>query len=90
MCGGETVIENCPKISDTYASSRILTHLGLQCIIEKNVMTVRNNGNKTVEIPDDLMREMRSSIIYMGALFRGLRRMQDVFFPAAASLAQDR
>lgn len=68
MCGGETVIENCPKISDTYASSRILTHLGLQCIIEKNVMTVRNNGNKTVEIPDDLMREMRSSIIYMGAL----------------------
>lgn len=31
-------------------------------------MTVRNNGNKTVEIPDDLMREMRSSIIYMGAL----------------------
>ena len=68
MCGGETVIENCPKISDTYASSRILTHLGLQCIIEKNVMTVRNNGNKTVEIPDDLMRDMRSSIIYMGAL----------------------
>ena len=68
MCGGETVIENCPKISDTYASSRILTHLGLQCIIEKNVMTVRNNGNKTVEIPDDLMREMRSSITYMGAL----------------------
>ena len=68
MCGGETVIENCPKISDTYASSRILTHLGLQCIIERNVMTVRNNGNKTVEIPDDLMREMRSSIIYMGAL----------------------
>lgn len=68
MCGGETVIENCPKISDTYASSRILTHLGLQCIIEKNVMTVRNNGNKTVEIPDDLMREMRSSIIYMGTL----------------------
>ena len=68
MCGGETVIENCPKISDTYASSRILTHLGLQCIIEKNVMTVRNNGNKTVESPDDLMREMRSSIIYMGAL----------------------
>ena len=68
MCGGETVIENCPKISDTYASSRILTHLGLQCIIEKNVMTVRNNGKKTVEIPDDLMREMRSSIIYMGAL----------------------
>lgn len=68
MCGGETVIENCPKISDTYASSRILIHLGLQCIIEKNVMTVRNNGNKTVEIPDDLMREMRSSIIYMGAL----------------------
>lgn len=68
MCGGETVIENCPKITDTYASSRILTHLGFQCVMDENVMTVKNNGNKTVEIPDELMREMRSSIIYMGAL----------------------
>lgn len=68
MCGGETVIENCPKITDTYASSRILTHLGYQCVMDENVMTVKNNGNKTVEIPDELMREMRSSIIYMGAL----------------------
>ncbi len=68
MCSGETVIENCPKITDTYASSRILTHLGFNCTFENNVMTIKNNGHKTNEIPDELMREMRSSIIYMGAL----------------------
>lgn len=68
MCSGETVIENCPKITDTYASSRIMTHLGFKCNFENNVMTIRNDGHKTNEIPDELMREMRSSIIYMGAL----------------------
>lgn len=68
MCSGETVIENCPEITDTYASSRIMTHLGFNCISEKNVMTIKNNGLQTNEIPDELMREMRSSIIFMGAL----------------------
>lgn len=68
MCGGETVIENCPEITDTYASLRIMTRLGLGCVFEKNVLTVKNSGLKTCEIPDELMREMRSSIIYMGAL----------------------
>ena len=68
MCGGETVIENCPHITDTYASSRIVNHLGLGCRFENNVMTVRNTGSVSTEIPDELMREMRSSIVYMGAL----------------------
>lgn len=68
MCGGETVIENCPEITDTYASSRIMTHLGIKCTFENNVMTIKNTGLTTNEIPDELMREMRSSIIYMGAL----------------------
>lgn len=68
MCSGETVIENCPKITDTYASSRIMTHLGFNCVFENNTMTIKSNNHKTNEIPDELMREMRSSIIYMGAL----------------------
>lgn len=68
MCCGETVIENCPKITDTYASLRIMTHLGFNCVFEKNTLTVKNNGLKTSDIPDELMREMRSSIIFLGAL----------------------
>lgn len=68
MCSGETVIENCPEITDTYSSTRIMTHLGFNCVFENNTMTIRSSGQRISEIPDELMREMRSSIIYMGAL----------------------
>lgn len=68
MCSGETVIENCPEITDTYSSSRIMTKLGFNCVFENNTMTIKSSGQRISEIPDELMREMRSSIIYMGAL----------------------
>ncbi|MGN1481439.1 UDP-N-acetylglucosamine 1-carboxyvinyltransferase [Porcipelethomonas sp.] len=68
MCQGETVLKNCPALSDTYASCRILTHLGCECRFSGNTLTVKPDGLNSYEIPDDLMHEMRSSIIYMGAL----------------------
>lgn len=68
MCSGETVIENCPEITDTYSSSRIMTYLGFNCVFENNTMRIKSSGQRISEIPDELMREMRSSIIYMGAL----------------------
>ncbi|MBS1324580.1 MULTISPECIES: UDP-N-acetylglucosamine 1-carboxyvinyltransferase [Porcipelethomonas] len=68
MCKGETVLKNCPCLTDTYASCRILTHLGCTCRFEGNTLTIKPDGINKTEIPDELMREMRSSIIYMGAL----------------------
>lgn len=68
MCSGDTILENCPEITDAYASSRIMTHLGFKCSFKENVMTVKQGSNVVTDIPDELMREMRSSIIYMGAL----------------------
>ncbi len=85
MCSGETVIENCPKITDTYASSRIMTHLGFNCVFENNTMTIKSNGQKINEIPDELMREMRSSIIFMGAL-TGLYGECTMTFPGGCEL----
>ena len=57
-----------PSLTDTYASCRILTHLGCTCRFEGNTLTIKPDGINKTEIPDELMREMRSSIIYMGAL----------------------
>ena len=59
MCSGETVLENCPKITDTYSSTRIMTHLGFNCVFENNTMTIKSKGQRISEIPDELMREMR-------------------------------
>ena len=33
LCDGETVLENCPRLTDVFAACRILTHLGCRCTV---------------------------------------------------------
>ena len=65
---GENVIFNCPVLSDIEASTRILRYLG--CDVERSgrTMTVRADGVDRYDIPDELMRKTRSSIVFLGAI----------------------
>ena len=66
---GKTTLLNCPRLSDVYTSCRILTNIGFDCKFSNNVLTIQDtNKTPNCTIPNDLMREMRSSILYMGAL----------------------
>lgn len=68
LADGETVLTNCPRLTDVYAAERILTHLGCSCTMSANTAVIRNNGITCTEIPESLMGEMRSSIVFLGAL----------------------
>jgi UDP-N-acetylglucosamine 1-carboxyvinyltransferase len=64
----ECAIHNCPRLTDVDAARNILHSLG--CVTErKGGAVVTNSKNlKNWEIPDDLMREMRSSVVFLGAI----------------------
>lgn len=66
--GKPCVIHNCPKLSDIDATVDILTSLG--CEVKRSANTVYVDSSKldSDSISDALMREMRSSVIFMGAL----------------------
>lgn len=68
LCGGECEIHNCPNLSDVETSLKILAHLGAFCTRDGSVVTVNSDGIDSYEIPDSLMREMRSSIVFLGAI----------------------
>lgn len=69
LAEGNTFLTNCPDLSDVYAAGRILTHLGCSVKKGKNgVLEISNNGITSSFIPDNLMHEMRSSIIFLGPL----------------------
>ncbi|MGN1404530.1 MAG: UDP-N-acetylglucosamine 1-carboxyvinyltransferase [Ruminococcus sp.] len=68
LCDGETVLENCPRLTDVFAACRILTHLGCRCMIQEHTVTVRVRDLRSDTIPEALMQEMRSSIIFLGAV----------------------
>lgn len=68
LTDGISEIHNCPHLSDVEASVRILQHLGCDVTAEYPIISVHPGGICRTSIPDDLMREMRSSIIFLGAL----------------------
>lgn len=65
---GESVIHNCPSLSDTDCTIRILKSLGCRVQRQGDVVTVENTDSDISEIPEKLMREMRSSVVFLGAV----------------------
>lgn len=61
-------IENCPRLRDVGASVAILRHLGCRVRRDGTALEVDTAPMARCDIPDELMREMRSSIIFLGAI----------------------
>lgn len=68
LCEGTTVLHNCPRLSDVYASINILKHLGCKCDFKNNTVLVNTTHLVCRRIPDRLMLKMRSSVIFLGAI----------------------
>lgn len=68
LVNGVCEIQNCPALSDVCAAVRILRRLG--CTVERrnDVLFVDARTVFRAAIPDELMREMRSSIVFLGAV----------------------
>lgn len=64
----ESILLNCPHLRDVETSIKILRHLGCTAQWEGDALVVDTSGLSRWEISDTLMREMRSSAIYLGAL----------------------
>lgn len=64
----ESVIHNCPCLSDVETSVRILRYLGCKVSRHGHTLLVDTKDMNGTAIPSKLMRMMRSSIIFMGAI----------------------
>jgi UDP-N-acetylglucosamine 1-carboxyvinyltransferase len=68
LCNGTAVLHNCPKLTDADAAFRILDCLGCRCKREMSVVSVDAERMCNNQVPDCLMQEMRSSIVFLGAI----------------------
>lgn len=68
LSGCETELLNCPDLSDVTASINILKHLGCKVHREKDIVTIDSSSLCRCHIPHNLMQEMRSSVIFLGAI----------------------
>lgn len=74
LCDGECVIHNCPNLSDVQSSIKILRNFGAKVSYQDNTVTVDCRSIEKYEIPESLMREMRSSVVFLGGILGRTKR----------------
>ena len=65
---GKTTLYNVPNIHDTQMMFEILKKLGGSVIKKSNKIIIDTSKINQYKIPEDLMRQMRSSVIFVGGL----------------------
>ena len=65
---GKTILKNVPNIHDRKIMFDIMRLLGCHVQEQKDRIIIDSRNIENYEIPDDLMRQMRSSVILAGAI----------------------
>ena len=72
--GGINKLYNVPNIHDTQMMFEILKKIGGEVIKKSNKVIIDTSKINKYEIPEDLMRQMRSSVIFVGGLIGRYRK----------------
>ena len=85
LCPGSSEIKEVPNLRDVHMMKEILPLLGAK--IESGPGWCRVNAAKVAssQVPERLMREMRSSVFLMGALLGRLRKVK-VSYPGGCAI----
>ncbi|MDR2909479.1 MAG: UDP-N-acetylglucosamine 1-carboxyvinyltransferase [Oscillospiraceae bacterium] len=68
LLADHSTLLNCPSLTDVNAACNILEHLGCSVVREDNSITVSAESLADCIVPEHLMREMRSSVVFLGAI----------------------
>ena len=87
LANGETTLKNCPILSDSIATCKILNFLGCSTQIEKDAIVVNSKNMNKTKIPKELMTKLRSSIIFLGAILARCNQAT-VCFPGGCEIGK--
>lgn len=87
ITGKKTVLHNCPDISDVRCTIDILKYLGYHVIMENGTITINTGFDAKPQVPSQLMRKLRSSIILLGAFINRFGSAQ-ISYPGGCELGK--
>ena len=76
LSDGKNMIYNCPRLRDVDMTIEVLKNLGCRADFEGDCLEVDASDISGYTIPDELMRQMRSSIIFLGAIIARFGRAE--------------
>ncbi|MFI3227269.1 MAG: UDP-N-acetylglucosamine 1-carboxyvinyltransferase [Clostridia bacterium] len=80
-----SIIHNCPDLTDVTSAIEILQYIGCTVTREKNTIIVNAKNITKSSIPDNLMRQMRSSVMFLGPIL-ARTGTADLTFPGGCEL----
>ncbi len=83
--GGINVVHDIPKLLDVDIMEKILTALGCSVKRENGTIVVDSKDLTEHEIPEELVRQMRSSIIFLGAMLSRFGKVK-VSYPGGCEI----
>lgn len=83
--GRENIISNIPRLKDVEIMKEIITSIGGTIIEEDDQIIINSKDINSIQIPDNLVREMRSSIIFMGALLTRFKEVK-ISYPGGCEI----
>ena len=71
---GDVTLTDCPDIRDVHAMAEILGKLGCRCLWDNGALRISSQGLRHWEMPDELSKQIRSSIFLLGPILGKMRR----------------
>lgn len=65
---GVSILHNCPQLSDVNVTIQILEQLGARVKRQNSTLVVDTSTISTNYVPEKFMKELRSSIVFLGSL----------------------
>lgn len=87
LADGVVQLENVPKLLDIEVMQHIMRRIGCRTSHEGNVVTIDNTDLHSAHIPEDLMRQMRSSIFLMGPLLARYKEVH-IYQPGGCAIGE--
>ena len=70
----EVLIRDCPELRDVHAMTGMLKMLGCRCEMRESSLSIQSSALHNWEMPDEISKEIRSSIFLLGPILGRLRK----------------
>ncbi len=83
--GDESIIHNIPRLKDVSTLTNVLENIGCRVFFNGNTIVVNSKGELDTNIPERPVKEMRSSIILMGAVLGRFKHVK-ISYPGGCEI----
>lgn len=87
LADGTVKLDNVPQLLDIEVMLNILRRLGCRAVQDGYTVTMDSAGAHSAHVPEDLMRQMRSSIFLMGPLLARFKEVH-IYQPGGCAIGE--